>query len=63
MWKKNTSNLQHHFKYRNKHYITLEFGTLVVQTFKFIKLSQFTTLEFIAFRCRHFKVNICCAHH
>jgi hypothetical protein len=23
-----TSNFQHHFKYRNKHYITLKFGTL-----------------------------------
>jgi hypothetical protein len=26
-----TSNFQHHFKYINKHYITLKFGTVVVQ--------------------------------
>ena len=45
-----TSNYQHHFKYRNKHYITLKFGTLVVQTLKFIKMSTFITLKSIAFR-------------
>jgi hypothetical protein len=41
---------KHHFKYRNKHYITLKYGTLVVQTLKFIKMSQFITLNSIAFR-------------
>jgi len=54
---------QHHFKYRNKHYITWKFVTLFVQTLKFIKMSTFITLKSIAFRWRHFKVNICCAHH
>jgi hypothetical protein len=42
MWKNIiSSNFQNHFKYRNKHYITLKFGTLVVHTLKFIKMSQF----------------------
>ena len=45
-----TSNYQHHFKYRNKHYITLKCGTLVVQTLQFIKMSIFITLKSIAFR-------------
>ena len=58
-----TSNFQHHFKYRNKHNIKLTFGTLVVQTLKFITMSKFITLKSIVFRWRHFKVNICCAHH
>jgi hypothetical protein len=58
-----TSNYQHHFKYRNKHYITLKIGTLVVQTSKFIQMSLFITLKSIVFRWRHFKVNVCCAHH
>jgi hypothetical protein len=31
-------------------YITQKFGTLVVQTLKFIKMSQFITLKSIAFR-------------
>jgi hypothetical protein len=31
---------QHHFKYRNKHYITLRFGTLVVHTLMFIRPSK-----------------------
>jgi len=31
-------------------YITLKFGTLVVQTLKFIKMSTFITLKSIAFR-------------
>ena len=43
-------NFQHHFKYRNKHYITLTFGTLVVQTLKFIKMASFITLKSIPFR-------------
>ena len=50
-----TSNFQHHFEYRNKHYIIMKFGTLVVQTLKFLKMSQFITLMSIAFRWRHFK--------
>jgi transposase len=37
-------------KYRNKLYITLKFGTLVVQTLKFIKMSKFITLKSIAVR-------------
>jgi len=41
----------------------LKFGTLGVQTLKFIKMSTFITLMSIAFRWHHFKVNICCAHH
>ena len=45
-----TSNFQHHFKYRNKHYIILKFGTPVVQTLKFIRMSQCMTLKSIAFR-------------
>jgi hypothetical protein len=45
-----TSNYQHHFKYRNKHYITLKIGTLVVQTSKFIQMSLFITLKSIVFR-------------
>ena len=57
------SNCQHHFKYRKKHYITLKFATLVVQILMFIKMSKFITLKSLVFRWRHFKVNICCAHH
>ena len=34
----------------NKHYMTLKFGTLVVQTLKLIKMSTFITLKSIAFR-------------
>ena len=41
-----TSNFQHHFKHRNKHYITLQFGTLVVQILKFIQMSKFITLMY-----------------
>jgi transposase len=41
---------QYHFKYRNKHYITLKFGTLVVETLKFIEMANFITLKYIAFR-------------
>ena len=41
----------------------MKFGTLVVLTLKFIKMSNFITLKSIAFIWRHFKVNICCAHH
>jgi hypothetical protein len=33
----------------------MKFGTLVVQTLKFLKMSQFITLKSIAFRWRHFK--------
>ena len=45
-----TSDFQHHFKYRNKHYITQQFGTLVVQTLNFIKMSKFIILKSMAFR-------------
>ena len=45
-----TSNFQHHFKYRNKHYIAWTFGILVAQALKFIKMSTCTTLISIAFR-------------
>ena len=41
----------------------MKFGTLVVQTLKFIKMSKLITLKSIAFRWRPFKVNICCAYH
>ena len=49
-----TSNFQHHFKYRYKHYITLKLGTLVAQTLQFIKMANYIRLKSIAFRWRHF---------
>ena len=55
-------NRQHTRQVSSSH-ITLKFGTLVVQILKFIEISKSITLKSLAFRWRHFKVNICCAHH